>query len=142
MNECVRSSQNTPRSSLQQRAYETTYHRAFPVKRSLSIGEGSPFGQRFLLGAPYNLQDDIGASIYMMDYSRYNDNRDRSFFRPNTSRANRPHPHRDFPFWPRKAESLQDVSTDETEQALRNQLNSTYQVDFNGERKCENRHYS
>ena len=89
-------------------------------------------GQRFPIGSPFDLQGPINPSLYMEDYSNPENVQQKVFVRPNTNRANRPHPHRDFPHWPRRAESLSDLSIGEIDQALRNQINSTYQVDFTG----------
>ena len=133
MEECIPSSTNSPRPSPRNRSYETTYQREYVLKRSSSIAEGIPLGQRFPIGSPYDLAGPINSSLYTADYSNPDNAQQKVFVRPNTNRANRPHPHRDFPHWPRKAESMLDLSIGETDQALRNQLNSIYQVDFTGE---------
>jgi len=104
------------------------------LKRSSSsfVVEGIPFGQRFLVGGPFQLSDPIGDSLYKMDFTNQKNVQREPFFRPNTNRANRPHPHKEFPYWPRRSESLCDLQSEETKQTLRNQLGSTYQVDFTG----------
>lgn len=132
MEDHIPSPKQTPRLSPANRSYETTYRREYVLKRSPSIIEGIPLGQHFPVSSPYRLEDPIGTSVYAVDYFKENKVQREEFPRPNTSRANRPHPHRDFPFWPRRAESLSDLSTEETQQALKNQLNSTYRVDFTG----------
>ena len=119
-------------SSRANRSYQTTYRREYVLKRSPSIAEGIPLSQQFPVSSPYRLEGPIGSSIYAVDYFKENKVQREEFPRPNTNRANRPHPHRDFPFWPRRAESLGDLSAEETEQALKNQLNSTYRADFAG----------
>ena len=119
-------------SSRANRSYQTTYRREYVLKRSPSVVEGIPLGQQFPVSSPYRLEGPIGSSIYAVDYFKENKVQREEFPRPNTNRANRPHPHRDFPFWPRRAESLGDLSVEETEQALKNQLNSTYRADFTG----------
>ena len=134
MEECIPSStNNSPRPSPRNRPYETMYQREYVSKPSSSIAEGIPRGQRFPVGSPYDLAGPITASLYTVDYSNPDNVQQKVFVRPNTNRANRPHRHRDFPHWPRKAESMMDLSIGETDQALRNQLNSIYQVDFTPE---------
>lgn len=132
MEDQIHSPKHTSRSTLAHRPYETTYRREYILKRSPSDVEGIPLGQQFPISSPYRLDGPIGASIYTVDYSKDNKVCREEFPRPNTSRANRPHPHQGFPFWPRRAESLIDLSVEETEQALKNQLNSTYRADFTG----------
>lgn len=116
METCIRSPRN--------QAYETTYNREFVLKKSSPPVEGIPFGQRFLVGSPFKLSDPVGDSSYTMDFTNQKNVQRELFFRPNTNRANRPHPHKEFPYSPRRFE--------ETKQALRNQLDSTYEVDFTG----------
>ena len=128
----ARSQSMTPDFTRGKLAYQTSYKREYAPKRTITMAESPPFGQRFLIGSPFQLNDPIGNSLYTMDFTKENDVRRDIFPRPNTNRANRPHPPKQFPYWPR-SESLCDLSApEETKQALRNQLNSTYQVDFNG----------
>lgn len=127
-----RSQSMTPDFSRGKFAYQTSYRREFPSKNTTTIAENPPFGQRFLIGSPFQLNDPIGSSLYTVDFTKQNEVQREIFPRPNTHRANRPHPHKEFPHWPR-SESLCDLSApDETKQALKNQINSTYRVDFNG----------
>jgi hypothetical protein len=132
MEACNQFRSNTSCGSVRNHAYETTYIREFAVKKSSPIVEGIPVGQRFLIGCPYQLSEPVGASLYTMDFANKKNSRQESFFRPDTSRANRPHPHRQFPHWPRRSESFCELQSDETKQALRNQLNSVYRVDYTG----------
>jgi hypothetical protein len=133
MKVCVRSRSTTPCSAVQKHAYETTYKREFVLKRPSSVIEGAPFGQRFLIGCPFELSDPVGESLYTVDFNNQKNVLREPFFRPNTHRANRPHPHKEFLFWPRRSESLRDLRSEETKQTLRNQLDSTYQVDYTGQ---------
>ena len=126
MNAGIRSRRN--------RAYETSYRREFVSKSASTIVGGIPPSQRFLIGSPFQLSEPIGNSMYMMDFGNQRNPSREPFFRPNTTRANRPHPHQQFPHWPRRSASATDLRPEETEQALRNQLDSTYRVAYAG--KC------
>ncbi len=132
----IRSRSNTPCLSPRNQAYETTYNREFVLKRSSSVLEGEPFSQRFLIGCPFELNDPVGDSLYKIDFTNQKNVQRESFFRPNTNRANRPHPHKHFPYWPRRSESSCDLLSEETKQTLKNQFDSTYQVDYLGKWKC------
>jgi hypothetical protein len=132
MEACVRSRSTTPCCFQQNKTYETTYKREFVSKRPASIVEGAPFGQRFLIGSPFQLSHPVGETLYTMDFINKKNILREPFFRPNTKRANRPHPHKGFPYWPHQSESLNDLRSEETKQTLRNQLDSTYQVDYTG----------
>ena len=134
MQTCIRSRSTTPNGSPRNRAYETTYKREFISKRPAPFAEGVPLSQRFITGTPFQLSGPVGDSIYATDFTNQKDVLREPFFRPNTNRANRPHPHKHFPYWPRRSESLSDLRADETNQALSNQLDSTYQVDYTGKR--------
>jgi hypothetical protein len=130
----IRSRSTTPNCSRRNQAYETSYRREFVVGRASLIVKNVPLSQRYLIGCPFQLSDPVGSSLYMMDFENQKNNRQEPFFRPNTNRANRPHPHKQFPYWPRRSVSSTDIRPEETKQALRNQLDSTYQVDYTG--KC------
>ncbi len=132
MEACIRSRWNTIPSLSRNRAFETTYKREFVSKRSSSVIQSIPFGQRFLIGSPFQLNDPVGASLYRMDFTNQKNVYREPFFRPNTNRANRPHSYKQFPYWPRRSASAWDLPSDETKQALRNQISSTYQVDYTG----------
>ncbi|CAF4040837.1 unnamed protein product [Rotaria sp. Silwood1] len=130
MEASIHSRSNTPCCSGRNRAYQTTYRREFVLKRSSSIAEGAPFSQQFLIGCPFQLNGPVGESLYAIDFTNQKNVQREPFIRPNTNRANRPHPHKEFPYWPRRSESVCGLPSDETKQALRNQLDSTYQVDY------------
>ena len=133
MEACIQSLPSTPLRRARSRAYETTYQRQFSsLKRVSSINEGVPYGQRFLIGCPYQLNDPIGASSYTVDYSQQKDIQREPFVRLNTPRANRPHPHEQFTHWPRRPVTAAPVISADIKQALKNQLNSTYQTDYIG----------
>ena len=132
MEACIPSRSATPDCSKRCRPYQTTYRREFNLKRSPSIDEGAPFSQQFLIGRPFQLTDPVGDSIYAVDFTEKKNVQRKPVFRSNTNRANRPHPHKQFPFWPRRTESLCNLPSEETRQALRNQLDSTYKEDFIG----------
>jgi hypothetical protein len=133
----IRSRSTTPNCSLRNRAYETSYRREFAAKKVSSIVERQTRSQRFLIGTPFQLNDPVGDSLYALDFANQKNVRHEPFFRPNiTSRANRPHPHKQFPHWPRRPVSSTDLRSDEIKQALRNQLGSTYQVDYTGKCMC------
>ncbi|CAF0866750.1 unnamed protein product [Rotaria sp. Silwood1] len=131
---CIQSLPGTPYRSGRSRSYETTYQREFStLKRSLTIDEGVPSGQRFLIGYPYQLNDPVGISSYTVDYPHQKDVQRESIARPNTPRANRPHPRPQFTHWIRRPATVAaPIVSEETKQALRNQLNSTYQTDYIG----------
>ncbi|CAF0915634.1 unnamed protein product [Rotaria sordida] len=131
---CIQSSPGTPYRSARSRSYETTYQREFSaLKRSLTIDEGVSSGQRFLIGYPYQLNGPVGISSYTTDYPHQKDIQREPIARPNTPRANRPHPHPQFTHWIRRPATVAaPVVSEETKQALRNQLISTYQVDYIG----------
>lgn len=126
------SQSNTSRVFERNRAYETTYKREYVLKRSPSIVEGVPIGQQFLIGSPFQLNGAVGESLYSIDFTSPTDSKREPVLRPNTPRANRPHQHKGFPYWPRRCQSVSNLPVEEKEQALRNQLNSTYQVDYSG----------
>ncbi len=135
METCVQSRPGTPYRSTRSRSYETTYQREFSaLKRSLTIDEGVPSGQRFLIGYPYQLNDPMGVTSYTVDYSEQKNVQREPIIRPNTSRANRPHPHPQFTHWPRRPVTASPAISEETKQALRNQFNSTYQTDYLGKK--------
>lgn len=124
----------TPFRPGRNRAYQTTYQREFSaLKRSNTMDEGMPAGQRFPIGAPHALNDPIGETAYSEDFNAPGNVQRGPILRPSTSRANRPHPQPQFTHWPRRPETAHPQINDETRQALRNQLYSTYQVDFIGE---------
>ncbi|CAF3343031.1 unnamed protein product [Rotaria socialis] len=128
----TRSQSNTRSSLKRSQAYQTTYRREFLLKRSSSIDEGVPPSQRFLIGCPFQLNEPVGETLYKIDFNEPKNVQRDHFMRPNTNRANRPHPHKQFPYWPRRSESVCDVPPEETRQALKNQLDSTYRVDYTG----------
>jgi len=128
----IRSRSNIPCFSSRNQPYETTYKREYVSKRPSPIVEGIPFGQRFLIGCPFQLSDPIGNSLYEMDFANRKNLHRGPFFRPNTNRAHRPNTNKEFPYCPRRAESFGDLRSEETKQALRNQLDSTYEVDYTG----------
>lgn len=132
MEACIRSRSNTPCYSAKKQAYQTTYEREFLVKRTPLTDEGIPLSQRFLLGSPFELNDAVGESLYAIDFTKHNKVQREYYFPPSTKRANRPHPHKEFPFWPRRSQSICDQPSEETKQVFRNQLGSTYQVDYVG----------
>jgi hypothetical protein len=133
MEACIQSRPGTPYRSTRSRSYETTYQREFSaLKRSLTIDEGMPSGQRFLIGCPYPLNGPVGISSYTVDFTDQKNVQRQPVIRPNTARANRPHPHLQFTHWPRRPETACQVISEETKQALRNQFNSTYQTDYIG----------
>ncbi|CAF3081916.1 unnamed protein product [Rotaria socialis] len=133
MEACIQSLPSTPYRSARSRSYQTTYQRQFSsLKRSLTIDEGVPSGQQFLIGCPYQLNDPVGVSSYTVDYPHQKDTQPESIIRPNTPRAHRPHPNPQFTHWPRRPVTVSSVVSEETKQALRNQLNSTYQTDYIG----------
>lgn len=114
-------------------SYETTYQREFSaLRRASTINEGVPAGQRFPIGCPYQINDPIGVTSYTVDYIEQKDIQREPVIRPNTSRANRPHPHPQFTHWPRRPATASPVISEEIKQALRNQWTSTYQMDFIG----------
>ncbi|CAF0975663.1 unnamed protein product [Rotaria sordida] len=100
----IRSRSNTPCCSKRNQEYQTTYRREFALKRSSSIDEGVPFSQQFLIGCPFQLNGPIGESLYRIDFTNQKNVQQEPFIRPNTHRANRPHPHKQFPYWPRRSE--------------------------------------
>jgi hypothetical protein len=116
------------------RAYQTTYQREFSaIKRSATVDNGISAGQRFPIGTPYQLNDPIGETSYSVEFAEPNAIERGPVIRPNTGRANRPHPHPQFTHWPRRPETVHPQIDGETRQALRNQLYSTYQVDYIGQ---------
>jgi hypothetical protein len=133
METCIQARPSTPYRSERSKSYETTYQREFStLKRSLTIDEGIPAGQRFLIGAPHQLNDPVGITSYTVDYPEQKNVQREPLIRPNTSRANRPHPHPQFTHWPRRPTTATSAISEETKQALRNQFNSTYQTDYIG----------
>ncbi len=133
METCIQSRPSTSCRSVRSRSYETTYQREFStLKKSLTIDEGVPSGQRFLIGCPYQLNDPVGVTSYTIDYPEKKNVQREPVIRPNTPRANRPHPHPQFTHWPRRPATTSSALSEETKQALRNQFNSTYQTDYIG----------
>lgn len=117
-------------------SYETTYQREFSaIKRGSTINEGVPSGQRFLIGSPYQITDPVGVTSYTVDYTEQKNVQREPVIRLNTPRANRPHPHPQFTHWPRRPVTASPVMSEEMKQALRNQLTSTYQMDYIGKRR-------
>ncbi len=123
MDACLRSRLNTSYHSKRHQAYETTYKREFSAKKASSIVEGAPVSQRFLIGSPFQLSDTISESLYTMDFSHKKNVQRKPSFIPTTTISEQ---------LPRRAESFNDSVSDEIKQALRNQLDSTYQVDYTG----------
>jgi len=133
MDACIRSRLNTSYHSKRHREYETTYKREFSSKKASPIVEGAPLSQRFLIGSPFRLSDTIGESLYTMDFShKKNVQRKPSFIPTTTINEKPPSQQQQLPHFPRRAESFNDSVSDEIKQALRNQLDSTYQVDYTG----------
>lgn len=132
----VQSRPATPYRLGRNRSFQTTYQRSYSaLKAAGTIDEGIPAGQRYPIGAPHELNGPIGESSYSEDYAQPAPVIREPVFRPSTTRANRPHPHPQFTHWPRRPETAKINIDDDTKQALRNQLYSTYQVDFIGESK-------
>jgi hypothetical protein len=130
---CIQSRPSTPHRTSRNRSYETTYQREFSaLKRAVTIDEGVPCGQRFLIGRPYQLNEPIGVTSYTEHYPHQTNVQREPVIRPNTSRANRPHPHPQFTHWPRQSTTASPVISEQTKQALRNQFNSTYTTDYIG----------
>lgn len=127
MDACIRSRVNTAYHSRRNQAYETTYSRSFSAKRPTRIVEGAPLSQRFPISCPFNLSDPVGETIYTMDFSRKPKDEPKPSLYQSTS-AFEP-----VPTFVRRSASFNDNVSDEIKQALRNQLDSTYQVDFTGE---------
>ena len=124
---------STPYRLNRSRSYETTYQREYStLKKSTTIDEGVPAGQRFVIGCPYKLTDPVGITSYTEDYPHQTNVQREPAVRPNTSRANRPHPHPQFTHWPRRPVTAVSGLSEQVKQALRNQFNSTYQTDFIG----------
>ncbi len=133
METCIQSRPSTPYRPNRSRSYETTYQREFSnFKRASNIDEGVPSGQRFLIGCPYELNDPTGVSSYTVDYSHQNNVQREGSIRPDTARANRLHTQPQFTHLIRRPATASSVISEETKQALRNQLNSTYQTDYIG----------
>lgn len=129
----VQSRPQTPYRPLRNRAYQTTYQREFSaIRRATPFDEGIPAGQRFPIGAPHQLEDPIGDTSYSNDYEPPKEVQREPIVRPNTGRANRPHPHPQFTHWPRRPQTAKVTIDEQTKQALRNQLYSTYQLDYIG----------
>ncbi|CAF1423609.1 unnamed protein product [Adineta steineri] len=131
MDACIRSRAKTSYHSKRNQAYETTYKREFSSKKPVVIVEGAPPEQRFLVGCPFNLADPVGETIYTMDFSRTNPVPKQQPYFQSTSTIERPDS-KQLPCCPRRYETLNDPLEDEIKQALRNQLDSTYQVDYTG----------
>ena len=133
MEACIRSRLNTSYHSKRNQEYVTTYKREFGSKRASAIVEGAPLSQRFLIGTPFRLSDSVGESLYTMDFAqKKNVQRKPSFFE-STNNIDRPPSQQQLPpHYPRRTESFNDSVSDEIKQALRNQLDSTYQVDYTG----------
>jgi hypothetical protein len=133
---CIQSRPTTPHRSSRSRSYETTYQREFSaLRRSLTIDEGVPAGQRFLIGTPYQINDPVGVTSYTEDYPHQTNVQREPVIRPNTHRANRPHPHPQFTHWPRRPVTASPVISEQTKQVLKNQFNSTYKTDYIGKEK-------
>jgi hypothetical protein len=133
METCIQSRPSTPYRSTRSKSYETTYQREFSaLKKSTTIDEGVPCGQQFLIGYPYQLNDPVGVTSYTVDYHEQKPVQREPVIRPSTPRANRPHPHPQFTHWPRRPVTASPIISEETKQALRNQLSSTYQTDYIG----------
>ena len=123
----------TPYRLPRSKSFQTTYQRQFSaLKNAVVIDEGIPAGQRFLIGAPHQLNEPIGDTSYSEDFAQPGSVEREPVIRPNTSRANRPHPHPQFTHWPRRPTTANIKVDEETKQALRNQLYSTYQMDYIG----------
>lgn len=123
----------TPYRLGRNKVYQTTYQREYSMlKQAVTNDEGVPAGQRFPIGAPHELNEPIGGTSYNEDFGQPEPVNREPVFRPNTSRANRPHPRPQFTHWPRRPETAKTALDEDTKQALRNQLSSTYQVDFIG----------
>lgn len=126
-------SHSTARATLRRNAYQTTYKREFVLKRSSSsIDEGIPPSQRFLIGSPYELDEPVGETVYKIDFNQPKIIQSQSTVRPKTSRVSQADPHKQYPYLPRRSESACDLPPNEIRQALKNQLDSTYRVDFAG----------
>jgi hypothetical protein len=134
MDACLRSRVNTSYHSRRNQAYETTYKRVFSSKRPARIVEGAPLSQRFLIGCPFILTDPVGESIYTMDFARKTKEERKPSVYQSTSVLEQPDSQQPLPSFPRRSESFNDTVSDEIKQALRNQLDSTYRVDYTG--KC------
>lgn len=133
MEACIQSLPSTPYRSAPSKAYQTTYQREFSsLKKSLIIDEGIPTGQRFLIGSPYQLNDPVGISSYSIDYPNRKDTQIESVIRLNTPKVHQPHPNSQFTQCFKRPITVSPVISEETKQALRNQLNSTYQIDYAG----------
>jgi hypothetical protein len=142
METCVQTRPSTPYRTVRSKSYETTYQREYStLKKALTIDEGVPSGQRFLIGCPYEINGSVGVTSYTVDYPQQKNIQREPVIRPNTHRANRPHPHPQFTHWPRRPITASPVISEETKQALRNQLNSTYQTDYIGKSNIFSVHF-
>ncbi|UJR20557.1 hypothetical protein I4U23_023684 [Adineta vaga] len=133
MDACLRPRLKTSYHCRRNQDYETTYKRAFSAKRPAPIVEGAPLSQRYLIGCPFNLADPVGESIYTMDFARTKNVERKPSFYENTSIIEQSDSQKQqCTQCPRRSESFNDSISDEVKQALRNQLDSTYQVDYTG----------
>ena len=111
--------------SVANQPYQTTYKREFITRRPPSTIEDAPFGQRFLIGSPYQLNDPLDSSSYRMDFSDPTTMHRQVSPHPRTIKINQNRGNQ-------RTENPDPSSSKEMKQALRNQLNSTYQTDFIG----------
>lgn len=135
MDACIRSRLQTSYHSKRNREYETTYKREFSAKRPSSIVEGAPLSQRYLIGCPFNLADPLGESIYTMDFARKNNAQRKSSSFQNATSIDRSDSQQHLPECFQRSESFNDTNSNDIKQALRNQLDSTYRVDYTGKYK-------
>ena len=91
--------------------------------------------KEFLIGTPYQINDPIGVTSYTEDYPHQTNVQREPVIRPNTPRANRPHPHPQFTHWPRRPVTASPAISEQTKQVLKNQFNSTYKTDYIGKEK-------
>lgn len=108
------------RSTTPSRSYETTYRREFISRRSPSTIESAPFGQRFLIGSPFQLNDPIEDTMYTMHFSK-----PKNIINELDCGQ--------IPNWCRRSQSSCELPVpDEMKQALKNQIDSTHRVDYTG----------
>ena len=93
--------------------------------RPPSAIEDAPSGQRFLIGSPYQLTDPVDSSSYRMDFSAPKTLYRQASLRSQSTKI-------DLIPGTQRTENPNPSSSREIKQALRNQLNSTYQTDFVG----------
>ncbi|CAF1366765.1 unnamed protein product [Adineta ricciae] len=127
MDACLRPRLKTAYHCRRNQDYETTYKRTFSAKRPARIVEGAPLSQRYLIGCPFNLADPVGESIYMVDFTGKKSREPNLSFHQSTNMLEPC----DSQFLQR-SESSNNATSNEIKQALRNQLDSTYQVDYTG----------